>query len=70
MIHQKPSPTGAETVASPKESELALLTKFSSEWWNVHDAIESDANAKLAKVLIICRGCLSPKDNDRTGSIK
>jgi hypothetical protein len=69
-IHQKLSPKSAETVVSPKEQELALLPKYSPEWWKVHDAIELDEDAKLAKVLIICRGCSSPKDDDQTGSIK
>jgi hypothetical protein len=70
IIHQKLSPKSAETVVSPKEQELALLPKYSPEWWKVHDAIELDEDAKLAKVLIICRGCSPPKDEDQTGSIK
>jgi hypothetical protein len=70
VIYRQPSVTGAVTSASPKEAEFALLPKYSPEWWKIHDAIESDADAKLAKALIICRGCLSPKDDDQTGSIK
>lgn len=63
------------TVATPvepskKEAELAALPKHSPEWWSLHDAIEAEADAKLAKTLIICRGCLPLDEDDRTGSIK
>jgi hypothetical protein len=49
---------------------MAALPKYSPEWWSVHDAIELEADAKLAKAMIICRGCLPQNDGDRTGSIK
>jgi len=52
-----------------KEAELATLKIYSPEWWSVHDAIDRANDAKLAKALIICRGCLTSVSEDRTGSI-
>jgi hypothetical protein len=44
--------------ASPKETELAALKPYSKEWWSVRDAIDRADEVKLAKKLIICRGCI------------
>jgi hypothetical protein len=55
---------------SEKDVELAALPKNSPEWWSLHDAINAEADAKLAKNLIICHGCLPSNSDDRTGSIK
>jgi hypothetical protein len=60
--------TVASGDASPKETELAALKPYSKEWWSVRDAIDRADEVKLAKKLIICRGCM-PKEPDQTGSI-
>jgi hypothetical protein len=66
-------PTGRGIAADPssnKQAELAALPKYSQEWWSVHDQIEVDADAKLARSLVICRGCLPPNADDRADSVK
>jgi hypothetical protein len=60
----------AKLEQSHKEEELAALPKNSPEWWSLHDQVEAEADAKLAKNLIICRGCFPANADDRTGSIK
>ena len=65
---QKKSETIASGDASPNEPELAALKPYSQEWWSVRDAIDRASEAKLAKKLIICRGCM-PKPDDQTGSV-
>ena len=59
----------AASATSPDEAELAALKQYSPEWWSVHDAIDQAADVKLAKRMIICRGCLPSKVDDQTGSI-
>ena len=55
--------------ASPKESELDALKPYSPEWWSARDAIDRASEVKLAKKLIICRGCMPSKADDQTGSV-
>lgn len=54
---------------SPNEMELVALKPYSTEWWSARDAIDRAAEAKLAKKLIICRGCMPSEPDDQTGSI-
>jgi hypothetical protein len=54
---------------SPSEEELSKLRPYSEEWGAVLEAINRAADAKLRKKLIICRDCMSPEPDDRTGSI-
>jgi predicted secreted hydrolase len=72
IFHSRP--TGRSVAAadhsSNKEAELAALPKYSQEWWSVHDQIEVEADAKLARALVICRGCLPSNADDRTASVK
>jgi hypothetical protein len=67
-----PAATAAATSAPPpdREAELAQLPKYSPQWWALHDAIEAEADARLAKALIICSGCFSPGPEDETGAVK
>ena len=58
--------TGADS--SSAQAELAALPKYSKEWWSVRDRIEAAADAKLARALVICRGCLSEDVDERTGA--
>ena len=51
------------------ETELGALKPYSNEWWSVRDAIDRAAEVKLAKKMIICRGCMPREPEDQTGSI-
>jgi predicted secreted hydrolase len=62
---EKPKP-----VDRSREAELASLPKHSPEWWAVRNAIEAEEDAKLAKILVICKGCFDPVRDDHTGSIE
>lgn len=55
-VHPKIVPARASSVAR-RERELAMLPKNSPEWWALHNKIEADEDLRLAKTLIICRGC-------------
>lgn len=54
---------------SPGEEELSKLRPYSREWSVVLDAINRADDDKLRKKLIICRNCMPPEAEDRTGSI-
>lgn len=54
---------------SPNEMDLRMLKPYSTEWWTARNAIDSAAEAKLAKKLIICRDCMPSEPDDHTGSI-
>jgi hypothetical protein len=47
----------AEPQSTAEDSALARLPKNSPEWWALHDKIQADADAKLARQLVICTGC-------------
>ena len=64
------STAAASDRPAPGPAALALLPKYSPQWWARHDAIEAEADARLAKALIICSGCFPPGPDDQTGSIK
>lgn len=42
-----------------REAVLTELRPYSAAWWVLHDEIEADREAKIAKKLVICRGCTS-----------
>jgi hypothetical protein len=42
-----------------REAALAELRPYSAAWWVVHDEIEADREANIARKLVICRGCIS-----------
>ena len=61
----------AHTHEIDDDEKLALVQKFSPEWRSIRDDIERRQDAKLAKAMIICRGCgSSAKVEDETGSIR
>jgi hypothetical protein len=62
----------AETETSiNRAAKLASLEKYSPARWSAHDAIESGEDKRLAKALVICRGCSAPsEDPELTGSIR
>ena len=57
IIHSKPPVTVAAKIEQPsdKEVELAALPKYSPQWWSLHDQIEADADARLTRMMNICR---------------
>src|ERR1700688_1690236 len=59
----------APEVDSPNEEDLAKLRPYSKEWGAALDAMNRAADAKLKTKLIICRDCMPPESDDRTGSI-
>jgi hypothetical protein len=70
-IQRRKAAATATAVAAPdREAELASLRKDSPEWWALHDAIEKEADASLAKRLIICSGCFAKDNEDHISSIR
>lgn len=67
-----PARASAATASSPADraAQLALLPTNSPEWWALHDAIDVEADQRLAKSLIICSGCFAPDAAHQTGAIK
>jgi len=58
-----------EDKSLPGEEELARLKPYSREWGAALDAINRAYDEKLRRKLIICRDCMAPEPDDRTGSI-
>jgi hypothetical protein len=42
-----------------EDAELARHKKYSADWWAVKNEFDRKDDARLAKVLTICRGCLA-----------
>ncbi len=53
---------------SDKTRLLATLPEHSSRWWAAKDTIEREMDAKLARAMVICRGCL--QEPEHSGSIR
>jgi hypothetical protein len=51
------------------EVVLAAVPKYSKEWVALYETIRARDDAKLARALIICRGCFLP-DGATTDSIR
>jgi hypothetical protein len=64
--------TTTEPVSRTSESrdaELAKLRPFSREWVAMLQAIDAADDARISKLMIICRGCeLASRDRDRITS--
>ena len=61
----RPPAVKAEPVDRNRETKLAALPDHSAEWWAVLNAIEAEEDARLAKILIICKGCFDPIGDDQ-----
>lgn len=60
---EEPKPTREN-----REAELAKLRPFSREWVNLLQAIDAEDDARISKLMIICRGCdLAGRDVSRIG---
>ena len=59
--HTKPEKPKSEIQEKSKtedrEAALAGLREYSREWAAVRKAIDAEEDARLAKILVICRGC-------------
>ena len=40
-----------------REAELAKVRQFSREWVALRQVIDAEEDARIAKILVICRGC-------------
>jgi predicted small lipoprotein YifL len=47
-----------QAALASNDGELATLKPYSKEWWVVRQALDRAADLRLAKRMIICRGCL------------
>jgi hypothetical protein len=58
-----------ETASSIPNDEvvLAAVPKYSKEWVALYEAMRARDDAKLARALIICRGCSPLADRDGIG---
>jgi hypothetical protein len=61
---EKPKPESKskeiESMVEAREVELARLPIYSREWVALRKAIDAEEDARLGKILIICRGCNDP----------
>jgi hypothetical protein len=62
--------TGNVQQPTEREANLAKVPRNSPEWWVQQEAIAADADGKLSKKLMICRGCLPPEPDARALAIK
>jgi hypothetical protein len=58
----------AEVAIGPIANARAEAGPRSEPDWPQHEGADREADAKLAKQLMICRGCLPERDDDATGS--
>src|SRR4051794_25849250 len=72
----RPSRSGENisgSVIEADDAELAKRKRYSPEWWAVYDELDRKNDARLAKALTICRGCLATNfassQAEPTGSI-
>jgi hypothetical protein len=49
-----------ESAIESREAELARVPTYSREWVALRKAIDAEEDTRLAKILIICRGCDVP----------
>jgi hypothetical protein len=67
LVKQKPSDTASSI--PDDEIVLAAVPKYSKEWVALYETMRARDDVKLARALIICRGCF-PADGDKPDSIK
>lgn len=59
----------AGPTSAGRDAELAKLRPFSREWVTLLEAIDAADDARVSKLMIICRGCeLASRDQDRIPS--
>jgi hypothetical protein len=56
----------AKPASQNRDAELAKLRQFSREWVTLLQAIEAEDDARISKLMVICRGCeLASRDVSR-----
>jgi hypothetical protein len=60
-------PTDTAPSIPDDEVVLAAVPKYSKQWVALYEAMQARDDAKLARALIICRGCSPLADRDGTG---
>lgn len=68
--HPATAPLTNAQQPTERETSLARVPRNSPEWWTQQEAIATEADGKLSKKLMICRGCLPPEPDARTIAIK
>lgn len=58
---------GTESAIENREVELARLPTYSREWVALRREIDAEEDARIAKILIICRGCEVPISPAKAG---
>jgi hypothetical protein len=48
---------GPKPISENRDAELAKFRPFSREWVNLLQAIDAEDDARISKLMIICRGC-------------
>lgn len=57
----QPSQATRTAAISERAERQARLQPYSKEWWQAQDGIEAEQDAKVNRSLVICKGCLRPK---------
>ena len=65
-VHFKSAgPAGASWYCDPSGPDrLAAFQVHPPQWWTILSEIEAEEDARLAKVLVICKGCFDPIGDD------
>ena len=58
QLRSAPARTAAR---SERNKSQAGLQPYSKEWWQAHDGIEAEQDARVNRSLVICQGCLRPQ---------
>jgi hypothetical protein len=53
-------PEEPKSAIENREAELAGLREYSREWVTLRREIDAEEDARIAKILVICRGCEAP----------
>jgi len=55
-----------KSISENRDAELAKLRPFSLEWVNLLQAIDAEDDARISRLIVICRGCeLASRDVSR-----
>jgi hypothetical protein len=63
-------PTDAALSIPDDEVVLSAIPKYSKEWVALYETMRARDDAKLARALIICRGCFPLADENKTNPIR
>src|SRR5205085_2434785 len=63
VVHLAPRVRDTSAKAGEQEINEDQSKKYSAEWWAVKEASDRRNDLKLAKSIVICRGCLPTKSD-------